>query len=153
MKKILIGSTICLIAALLAAGLYYPDAPLMWIASSTTTFAVLRGLMLAALITLLVTQPPRNVYLRGFMMVFGVALGITAVNTMLAYEIGFLDAIVLMEVAIICVIEGLEAELYEGNSIIDKVKAVMKTSITKGVEAIKIKQPIVTGRISSLLTK
>lgn len=158
MKKNLIGMTMCLVGALLVAGIFDPTSPLMWVADSSLWFAIARGLMLVMLAALLFTNPPRALALRIAAMIFGAAMSVAAIALVLRYQINFLDAAVMLEVGIICMIEALEAELYEDVSVIDNVKAFLKRGVVTTRErlaaAVSSRRAVSnSSRIGSLTTK
>lgn len=95
---------------MLFSGLYQPDAPLMWLASTSSNYAYMRVALIAVLLTLLVTNPPRSGYSRVFLGAFSAALGLSTIILSSWYAIDLLDAVVFVEVAIIFMIEALEAK-------------------------------------------
>lgn len=62
-KLVLILSFIGL-AITLTFGLLDPTNPIMWLASTSSSFTVLRGALMAIILSLLMTEPPRNAYMR-----------------------------------------------------------------------------------------
>lgn len=108
-KKLLIIATMVLVCAMLFDGLYQKDAPLMWLASTTVNYAYMRAALVAVLLVLLVSSPPRSVNFRIFLAGFATALFASTLLLSYWYAIALLDAIVFLEVAIICMIEALEA--------------------------------------------
>jgi hypothetical protein len=112
-KRLLIIITTFIVCAMLFSGLYQPDAPLMWLAATTTNYAYMRAALVIVLLTLLVTNPPRSGYFRVFLAAFSAALGISTILLSYWYAIGILDAIIFIEVAIIFMIESLEVEAEE----------------------------------------
>ena len=109
-KKLLIIMTTILVSAMLFDGLYHPEAPLMWLASTTNNFAYMRAALIAVLIMLLITRPPRSQYFRIFLAGFSAALFAGTILLASWYAIGLLDAVVFIEVSIIFMIEALEAD-------------------------------------------
>lgn len=108
MKRVVIVGTFLITASLLVGGLYYPDSPLMWLASTSTGFAVLRAIALVWLAVLLVTHPPRPAYLR--MLLGAGAVGLLGASLWLTktYVMQPIDTVVFIELAIISGIEALE---------------------------------------------
>jgi predicted membrane protein len=90
-------------------GLYQPEAPLMWLAATAVNYAYMRAALIVVLVMLLVTTPPRSVHFRTFLAAFSSALFIGTIVLSYGYVIELLDAIVFIEVAIICMIEAVEA--------------------------------------------
>ena len=108
MKQVLIITTTLLIGAMLFDGVYNPDSPLMWLASTATAYAYVRLGLIVILLGLLAFRPPRSFHARVFL---GSVAGILGLSTLILvgqYNIEFLDAIVFMEVAIILMLEALE---------------------------------------------
>jgi hypothetical protein len=108
-KRLLIIITTFLVCAMLYSGLYQPDAPLMWLASTSIYYACMRAALVLVLVTLLVTSPPRSTYFRLFLAAFASALAISTILLSYWYAINLLDAVIFIEVAIIFMIESLEA--------------------------------------------
>lgn len=108
MKKITIVGTLLITASLFVGGIYFPDAPLMWLASTSIWFELLRAAMMAALVTLLIVEPPRPKTLR--YAIGGIAAGLFAITIALSqyYIIQPIDTMVLIEVALVLGIEALE---------------------------------------------
>lgn len=108
MKNFIIIGTAILVAALLVGGIYFPDAPLMWFASTGAVYSVLRGITLAALVLLLVTNPPRSRNFRMILSGLAIFIGTFAVSAIETYSVGLIDAAVFSQVAILLGIEALE---------------------------------------------
>lgn len=108
MKRVVIVGTFLITASLLVGGLYYPDSPLMWLASTSTGFAVLRSAALIWLAVLLVTHPPRPFYLRALLGAGAVGLLATVIWLTKTYVMQPIDTVVFVEIAIISGIEALE---------------------------------------------
>lgn len=108
MKTILATGTIFLVTALFLGGIFYPTHPLMWFAATSPEYTALRALIIAALGLLLVTRPPRRMIVRAFMLSTALGLGLVGFSAFETFLIKSLDAFVLIEVAILLAIEGLE---------------------------------------------
>lgn len=109
-SKLMIGLTLVLVGILLIGGIYYPGSLMMAFAGTSTAYLVLRIVIMALLIGLLVTNPPRSRLFRTMLAVWAVALAVLAGQLLLSYQIFLLDAIVYIEVAIIFGTEALEAK-------------------------------------------
>lgn len=108
-KSFLIIATALLVSAMLFSGLYQKDAPLMWLASTAEHYAYMRAALVAVLLVLFVSSPPRSIYFRLFLGAFSTALFSSTVWLLATYTVNLLDAVVFTEVAIIFMIESLEA--------------------------------------------
>lgn len=64
MNKIILLLTLIGTSILLILGITSPNDPIMWVASTSAGFTVLRLFLLASLSILLLTKPPRNAQLR-----------------------------------------------------------------------------------------
>lgn len=74
MSKFILLLSLLGIALLFSLGLTNPDNPMVWLASSSMEYAWLRLGMMLALASLLVTHPPRNIYLRMLVGAFATVL-------------------------------------------------------------------------------
>lgn len=117
MKKLLIITTMLIVLAMLFDGMFYKDAPLMWLASTSLNYAYMRIALLAVLLTLLVTSPPRSQYFRIFLAGFASALCLSTLWLSYWYAINLLDAVIFIEVAIIFMIEALESDPEKASNI------------------------------------
>lgn len=110
MSKLIILFSLLAVAILFALGMTDPNSPAMWLASTSINFAFLRLVLMAVLASLLVTHPPRNVYMRMVIGAFatilaGWALWATYENTM-----KLLDTMVLLQFSISAGLDVLESE-------------------------------------------
>lgn len=110
MKKFLITATIVFMAALLFSGIYNPTSPLMWLANTSVTYAYIRGGIIAILLVLLFTDPPRSVHFRLAIGAFSVLLFSIATYLTFNFGMGMTDGLSFVEVAVVCGIEALEME-------------------------------------------
>jgi hypothetical protein len=110
MKQVLIITTTLLIGAMLFDGVYNPNSPLMWMASTATAYAYVRLALIVILLGLLAFRPPRSFLGRIFLTVVGLGLVSSTLVLVGQYDIAFLDAIVFVEVSIIFLIEALETD-------------------------------------------
>jgi hypothetical protein len=110
-KRLLIIATIFLVGVMLFDGLYHKDAPLMWLASTSPDYAYIRTILVIVLAALFVSSPPRSHRFRLFLGGFATALFGGTLGLSMSYAINLLDAVVFTEVAIIFMIEALEADL------------------------------------------
>lgn len=110
LKNVLIVATTLLISAMLYDSLYQVDAPLMWLASTHVSYVYIRSILIALLVALLVSSPPRSLHFRLLLGIVAATLlgGVTWLTA--AYVIGFLDAVIFAEVAVIFMIEALEID-------------------------------------------
>lgn len=115
MKKILIFGTIILMTALLISGIWFPTYPLMWLASSSLSYEIIRSALIVILTILLFSNPPRAIYFRILLAVCATSLGISTIVMLGSYNMNLIDAIVFMEIAIIFAIEALEAQSSYGS--------------------------------------
>jgi len=109
MKKLLIVTTMLIVLAMLFDGMFDKDAPLMWLAATSMNYAYMRMALLAVLLALLVTNPPRSQYFRIFLTGVASALCLSTIWLSYWYAINLLDAVIFVEVAIIFMIEALES--------------------------------------------
>jgi hypothetical protein len=109
-KKLIIAATMMLIATFLFGTIYKPDNPLMLFAGNGTIFTVIRSVSLIALGILLVTNPPRKLWVRH---VIGGAAILTltlAIDMVFSYMLPIADAVLMVQASIILGIEALEIQ-------------------------------------------
>jgi hypothetical protein len=91
-------------------GITDPTSPVMWLASTSGNFAVLRIVMMTALAALLFSHPPRNVYLRALVGVLAFSLVGWCLNATYANEMKILDTMSILQFCISAGIVVLELE-------------------------------------------
>jgi len=109
MKETLIIGTMLFTAVLLFGGIYFPNSPLMWLASTSLWFEIIRAGLIVMLGILLFSKPPRALYLRCAFGAIALVLGIVTVMFLVTYKINLIDAVVFIEIAVIFCLEALEA--------------------------------------------
>ena len=132
-SKTLIGLTLVFVTTLLVSGLMYPESLLMAFAGVGVTFTVLRAVMIALLVGLLLTNPPRSHTFRTMLGVWAVALAVTAGQLLMNYQIHMLDAILFIEVAIIFGAEALEMNPAKANKPVTRKIPVRKISVRRRI--------------------
>lgn len=120
MKRLLIAGTIILTTALLLGGIYYPDDPFMWLASTSTNFEVIRAGLIALLAVLFFADPPRAIFFRVILAACASVLVIGTLWMLSTYTMYLIDAIMFVEIAIIFGVEALESS--ESNAYILAMK-------------------------------
>lgn len=110
MKQVLIVTTILLIGAMLFDGMYNPNSPLMWMASTAVVYTYVRLGLIVILLGLLAFRPPRSLYGRIFLVVAAAGLSSSTIILAGLYEVAFLDALIFIEASIIFLIEALETD-------------------------------------------
>ena len=119
-SKSLIVATFLLVAVLLVGGVYFPTNPLMWFAGTSDVYQVIRGVILALMVALFLSRPPRSIIFRVLLGVSAAALLAVPIFGVITYQIGAVDAVVFTEVAIILAIEALEYAKKPTSTIEDK---------------------------------
>lgn len=110
MKDLLIVATGVLVSLMGIGSFYIEDSLFQWAVATSIEFQIARVLVVAMLIGLLISKPPRSLWFR--LSLFGVALISGTVAPILAVmdSLPPLDAIIAMEIAVIFTIEALEAQ-------------------------------------------
>jgi hypothetical protein len=106
--KMIVALTIVFVTLLFIGGIYYPNTLEMSLADTTMPYTILRGVIILLLISILVTNPPRSLVLRGIIGAWSLILAGESLQIFYNYEVRLLDAIVFMQVATILGIEALE---------------------------------------------
>jgi hypothetical protein len=114
-KLYLFLAFICL-GTLLTFGLVAPDSPVMWLASTSPAFNILRGGMMVILLGLLVTNPPRNMYFRIITGVASLLLVSWGLSTFYANQLQPMDFMSLMTAGIAAGIAAIEPDFETAES-------------------------------------
>lgn len=119
MQKFLTLCTLFMTILLLLGGLFYKDNVVMWLASTSEFYVVLRGCLAAVLLSLLISNPPRSLHARifyGFLAVTisSVSLGLTYINIM-----SFFDTFVFLSASVLFAIASLEVNTDKGSRTIE----------------------------------
>ena len=117
------------ISLLFVLGITHPDTPAMWLASSSESYTYLRFGMMIALLTLLFTNPPRNVILRTIVGFFAVGMAYWALSATYQNTMMFLDTMAILQFSISAVIAVLERDLGAVTSLEPAIKK-SKTATT-----------------------
>ena len=116
MGKLVLALSFVAVSILLVFGLTAPDDPVMWLASTSPEFALVRLGILVALLALLVTNPPRNAVLRGIVGLFALGIAGWSISATYQNQMQFLDSMSLLLFSIsasIAVLERTSEELFE----------------------------------------
>ena len=97
-------------AILFSFGLTDPNSPVVWLASTSQGFAILRIGMMLALAALLVTHPPRNIYLRIVTGIFVTTLAGWSLVATYNNQMKLLDSLSILQFCISAGIIVLESE-------------------------------------------
>lgn len=112
MGKLLLVMTFFGFSILLVFGLLDPNSPIMWLASTSIEFAILRFVVVAILFAMFVTNPPRNVMFRRVVGTICVVLAAWALFATYENSIKILDTMMILESTIICGLMVLERGLH-----------------------------------------
>jgi hypothetical protein len=107
-RTLLTGSTLLITTALLIGGIFYPNDFFMHFAASSPLYTVLRISIIAILVGLLLTNPPRAVAFRTIVASWAALLGALSINLLVTYQVNLFDIVVFLELAVIFSIEALE---------------------------------------------
>jgi len=109
--KLLIGSTLLLVIALLLGAVYYPDTLIMSLTDTSLSYTIIRIIVALLLLSLLITKPPRSYALRAVIGGWSMILAYVSFTSLFSYQLRLFDALVFLEIAIIFAIEALETRV------------------------------------------
>lgn len=112
MKQLLIVGTILLLAAMMIGAQFTGDNLLSVVWSSAIEYQVVRFILIAMLLGLLFSTPPRSARFRTVLAIVSAALLGGSAVLLLNYQMYALDAVVFIEIAIILAIEAIESPAY-----------------------------------------
>jgi hypothetical protein len=110
MEKLLLGLSFLALGILLVFGLHAPDNPIMWLASVSGVFELLRIILMTSLLYLLVFGSPHNVRLRTLIGLGAAGLGAYALGATYLSDIKFEDSLALLMVSVSLSIAVLESQ-------------------------------------------
>ena len=100
MGKFVLSLSLLGLSILLIFGIFAPNSPVMWLAATSVEYALIRVVLIAVLIGLLVTNPPRNILFR---IVAGtIAMGVSgwALSETYQNHMGLLDTLAFLLVSV-----------------------------------------------------
>lgn len=100
MSKAVLTLSLFGIGLLFVFGLTNPDSPVMWMASTSINFAIVRAVLITVLVALIITNPPRNVHFRYFVGIFSAILTSWALNATYNNEMQILDTLSILEFSV-----------------------------------------------------
>ena len=130
MKKLITFITLLFTTFLFVGSFYFPNDTIMWFANTTVHYQILRGILLAALLTVLLSHPPRALYFRWFIGGLSLGLLIVSISSIFTYSMNLLDMLVFIETAIVLGVEALEEEHIRLHSITRKITGKEKPSFS-----------------------
>jgi len=119
MSKLVLFLSLLGVAILLTFGIADPSSPVVWLASTSHNFVYLRVGMIITLLALLVTNPPRNVYLRTVVGAAALIMVSWSLSATYNNQMKFLDTLSILEVSISAGLVVLERNYEE---VVEKVQ-------------------------------
>ena len=111
MGKVMLVLSFIGIGFLFLVGLFDPNSPVMWMASTTENYTLLRLGLMAVLLLLIVTNPPRNVYLRSIVGLLSLVAVSWALSETYQNHLKLLDSFSILEVGVLAGLTVSEQEL------------------------------------------
>ena len=108
MDKAIFGGSLASVVFLLIGTYFFPGSPTMWLAGTSLTYTIFRLVMTGMLLIVLLTNPPRKMYVRVAMGAMAVALSGWGVGLMLQDSYKLLDIILFVELGIAFALDALE---------------------------------------------
>lgn len=121
MSKLILLLSIFGTTVLLTFGIINPESPVMWLASTSLEFAILRALMIGVLLALFFTHPPRNIYMRMGIGIFATVLASWSLSATYQNSMAFLDSLSLLQFSICTGLIVLERNYTEDKQALNKV--------------------------------
>jgi hypothetical protein len=123
MSKVMLLLSLLGVTILFSFGLTDPNNPIVWLASTSQNFAFLRLGMMLALAALLVTHPPRNIYLRLAIGVFASVLAAWSLYSTYDNQMKLLDSMSLLEFSISAGLVVLESDRFPVETTEERLQA------------------------------
>ncbi len=112
MKKFLIISTSLIALALLLGEVFYPNFPLVWMASEGVGYVLIRAAIVVTLTILFYSGGIKSAIFKQVLLVGASALLGLTTALLIADSLSFADGIIFVEAAIVLTLEVLEAPAY-----------------------------------------
>jgi hypothetical protein len=108
MNKAIFSCSLVCVLFLLVGTYAFPSNPIMWLAGTSMTYVIFRVITAVALVAVLLTNPPRQWYMRMFMGLVAVALATAGITIGVSDSVQILDMVLFLELAVAFGIEALE---------------------------------------------
>lgn len=108
MNKAIFGSALLCTVFLIVGTYAFPSDIIMWFASTSLIYTIFRVIMVGMLVAVLVTNPPRHLYMRVAMGAMAFTLGCLGIGLLFADTLHLLDVILYIVLAAAFGIEALE---------------------------------------------
>lgn len=93
---------------LLLGGLFFKDNIIMWMAATSELYSVIRGGLIAVLLSLLLTTPPRSLSFRIFFGILAITTAALTLSLTYTNNMNFLDSLLFMSASILFSLAALE---------------------------------------------
>src|SRR5579884_529557 len=113
MSKFMLLMSFISLGILLTFGIISPDSPVMWLASTSGGYEIIRAVFMVLLLGLLVTNPPRNVYFRALVGTASLLLASWCLSATYDNGMKLVDTLSLLQAAIGAGIAALEPDYEE----------------------------------------
>jgi len=108
-KTVYVGSL--LIALMLILGsVLFPSSAVMWLASTSELMDIARGIMVALMLGLIFTNPPRSARFRLLLGTVSFAFGVWGLRQLFNGSVHIIDAMLLLETSVAFCLASIEAE-------------------------------------------
>jgi len=129
MGKLILLLSLLGTAMLFSLGINDPSNSIMWLASTSVNFTYLRLAMMIVLTFLLVTHPPRNIFLRDVIGAFSICLMGWAVWETWAYAMNVLDLLSILQYGVSTGLIVLESKRFPLETTDDRIIAARKSRL------------------------
>lgn len=108
MDKAIFGGSLASVVFLLTGTYVFPHSPIMWLAGTSLTYTIFRLIMTGMLLVVLLSNPPRKMFVRIAMGIIAVVLTGWGVDLMWQGSYKLLDMILFVELGIAFGLAALE---------------------------------------------
>lgn len=131
MAKFLLFLSFMCLGTLLVLSVVAPNTSAVWLASTATSYNIIRGGLMLVLFVLLITNPPRNKYFRFFVGSLAVSLSVWSVLASYQNNMKLLDTTSILAATVSMGIVALEYRSTEDDIVILRDKPVHYTLLTQ----------------------
>lgn len=108
MNRLIFGSSLTCVVFLLVGSYLFPDNTIMWFAGTSLGYTLFRLVMVIALVAVLITNPPRTMYMRLAMGALSLSLLFSGVVLLYSDVVHVLDMLLFVLLGVTFAIEALE---------------------------------------------
>lgn len=111
MNRVIVWSAFFASLLLLLGSLFVPDSAIMWLASTSRDMNIVRFCLMALMLLVLLSQPPRSLAARNLLGVSAILFASIALVHLMNGSVKVMDPLVFLMASVVLALEALEADI------------------------------------------